>query len=65
MFSRTYFAIAHRERGGVSRYLDSRRTRVKFRRDANDWAKVTIRAAETLQKEDPMWRENSRINPKH
>jgi hypothetical protein len=65
MFSRTCFAIAHRERGGVSQYLDSRHTRLKFRRDAKDWTKVTRRAAEILQDEDPTWRASSRSNRNH
>ena len=56
MFSRTYLALAHRERGGVSSYLESRQTRFKFHRNARDWMTMTLRAAATLQSEDAQWR---------
>jgi hypothetical protein len=52
MFGRTYLALAHRERGGVAKYLDSRQTRFKFRRDSQDWMNVTVRAAAALQTAD-------------
>jgi hypothetical protein len=60
MFSRTCLALAHRERGGVSKYLDSPQTRFRFRRDVRDWMKVTMRAAATLQAEDATWRAKRR-----
>jgi hypothetical protein len=56
MFSRTYLALAHRERGGVSSYLETRQTRFKFHRDAKDWLTMTLRAAATLHSEDAEWR---------
>jgi len=61
MFSGTYLALAHREERGLSKHLDLRQSRFKFRRDARDWMKMTSRAAATLQAEDAEWRAKRRV----
>jgi hypothetical protein len=52
MFSRTYLALAHQERGGVAGYLATRKELSKFRKDAKDWERMTAQAAATMEVEN-------------